>query len=54
MGALHVTVEHRHLGRQCRETMTVDSDKPHIVLYCLERSISKSITVLPQIWKIHC
>jgi len=36
--------------------MTADSDKPRIVLYCVERSrskSSKSIAVLPQIEKIH-
>jgi len=29
--------------------MIADSDNPRIVLYCVERSMSKSIPVLPQI-----
>jgi len=30
-----------------------DSSKPRIVIYCVERSMSKSVAVLPQVLKIH-
>jgi len=33
---------------------TADKGKPRIVSYCVKRSMSKSIAVLPQVWKIHC
>jgi len=37
-----------------RDSDTADSGKPRIVIYCVERSKSKSVAMLPQIWKIHC
>jgi len=33
MGALHVTVEHRHLSRQCSETVTLLIAVNHVWLY---------------------
>ena len=53
----YVTVEHRHFGRKYSEIVTLlsaDSGKPRIVLYCVKRSMSKSVAVLPQVLKIHC
>ena len=44
-----MTVEHKHLDRKCSETLTADSDKPRAVVYCVKRSMSKSVAVLPQI-----
>ena len=32
-----VTVERRHHRRQCSETMTADSVKARIVLYCVKK-----------------
>jgi len=28
--------------------------KPRVVIYCAKRNMSKSVAVLPQVWKIHC
>ena len=33
MGALRVTVEHGHLGRQCNETVTLLIAESHVWLY---------------------
>jgi len=33
---------------------TADNGKPRIVSYCVKRSMSKSVVVLPQVWKIRC
>jgi len=37
-----------------RDGDTADNGKPRIVSYCVKRSMSKYVAVLPQIWKIHC
>jgi len=37
-----------------RDSDTADSAKPRIVIYCMKRSISKYVAVLPQVGKIHC
>jgi len=33
---------------------TADSVKACIVLYCVKKSMSKSLAVPPQVWKILC
>jgi len=33
-----------------RNNDTADSGKPRLVLYCVKRSMSKSVAVLPQVW----
>jgi len=37
-----------------RDVDTADNGKPRIVSYCVKRSMSKSVAVLPQVRKIHC
>jgi len=37
-----------------RDSGTADGGKPRVLLYCVKRSTSKSVAVLPQDWKIHC
>ena len=37
-----------------RDSDTADSGKPRKVIYCVKRSMSKSVAMLPQVWKIHC
>jgi len=37
-----------------RDSDTADSGKPRVVVYCVKISMSKSVAVLPQVWKIHC
>jgi len=32
-----------------RDGDTADNGKPHIVSYCVKRSMSKSVAVLPQV-----
>jgi len=50
MAALYVTTEQRHLRLiMQRDSDTADSGKPHIVLYCVKRSMGKSVAVLPQV-----
>jgi len=44
----HVTVERRHLEKYCRETMSADSGKARI-LYCVKKSMNKSVATLPQV-----
>jgi len=37
-----------------RDSNTADSGKPRIVLYCVKRSMSKSVAVFTQVCKSHC
>jgi len=36
-----------------RDSDTADSGTPRIALWCVKRSMSKSVAVLPHVWKIH-
>jgi len=49
----HVTVERRHLGRNCSETVTADSGIARSLILC-EKSVAESVAMLPQVSKIHC
>jgi len=49
----HVTVERRHLGMYCRETVSADREKARSFIL-FEKSMNKSVTTLLQVWKIHC
>jgi len=51
MGALHVTVEQTSWQLMQRDSDIADCGKPHIVLYCVKRSMSrlKSVAVFPQV-----
>ena len=44
-----MTVEHRHLaGNAARQWLLIA--ERHIVLYCVKKSTSESVAILPQVW----
>jgi len=49
MGALHATVKQISWQVMQRDSDIADSNKPRIVLYCVKKSMSKSVAVLPQV-----
>jgi len=51
MGALDVTAKHTSWQETLRDSDTADSCKPRIVLYCVKRTMRKSVAVLPQVGK---
>jgi len=55
MGVLHVTLNTDILaGNAARQWHCWYNGKPRIVLYCVKRTMSKPVAVLPQVLKIHC
>jgi len=45
---LHVTVERRHLGMYCSETVSAHSGKARRFILC-EKSMNESVAMLPQV-----